>query len=92
MESTIVMSFHLPGLLARQVPGNPCRSLAMYFAADRKIVPGSLLDKFANGDDSFRNRRFKLIPSIETVGACSPLAHVTLKKIDALDPGQTVFF
>eukprot|EP00243_Klebsormidium_subtile_P005813 TRINITY_DN237_c0_g2_i1.p1 TRINITY_DN237_c0_g2~~TRINITY_DN237_c0_g2_i1.p1 ORF type:complete len:717 (-),score=155.15 TRINITY_DN237_c0_g2_i1:482-2632(-) len=49
-----------------QVPGNPCRSLAMYFVCDRNIAPGSLLDKFANGDDSFRNRRFKLIPSIET--------------------------
>ncbi|GAQ87338.1 hypothetical protein KFL_003460080 [Klebsormidium nitens] len=49
-----------------QVPGSPCRSLAMYFVSDRHIASGSLLDKFANGDDNFRNRRFKLIPSIET--------------------------
>lgn len=39
----------------------------MYFVADKPIQPGSLLDQFANGDDAFRNSRFKLIPSIVEV-------------------------
>ncbi|XP_024391660.1 protein ENHANCED DISEASE RESISTANCE 2 [Physcomitrium patens] len=47
-----------------QVPAKPNYSLVMYFVADRPIQPGSLLDQFANGDDAFRNSRFKLIPSI----------------------------
>jgi hypothetical protein len=47
-----------------QVPGKTHYSLAMHFVADKPIQPGSLLDQFANGDDAFRNSRFKLIPSI----------------------------
>jgi hypothetical protein len=47
-----------------QVPAKPHYSLVMYFVADKPIQPGSLLDHFANGDDAFRNSRFKLIPSI----------------------------
>jgi hypothetical protein len=47
-----------------QVPGKTHYSLCMYFVADKPIQPGSLLDQFANGDDAFRNSRFKLIPSI----------------------------
>jgi hypothetical protein len=38
--------------------------LVFYFVAEKPIQPGSLLDRFANGDDAFRNSRFKLIPSI----------------------------
>ncbi|XP_024522558.1 protein ENHANCED DISEASE RESISTANCE 2 [Selaginella moellendorffii] len=47
-----------------QVPAKPNYSLVFYYAADRSLRPSSLLEKFANGDDSFRNSRFKLIPSI----------------------------
>jgi len=47
-----------------QVPGKTHYNLAMHFVADKPIQPGSLLDQFANGDDAFRNSRFKLIPSI----------------------------
>ena len=53
-----------------QVPAKPYYSLVMYFVADKPIQPGSLLDHFANGDDAFRNARFKLIPSIVEVRAC----------------------
>ncbi|CAN1318642.1 Protein ENHANCED DISEASE RESISTANCE 2 [Linum perenne] len=48
-----------------QIPAKPCHSLILYFAADRPLKAGSLLDKFANGTDAFRNSRFKLIPNIE---------------------------
>ncbi|CAI0395102.1 unnamed protein product [Linum tenue] len=48
-----------------QIPAKPCHSLILYFAADRPIKAGSLLDKFVNGTDAFRNSRFKLIPNIE---------------------------
>ncbi|CAM6011988.1 unnamed protein product [Sphagnum balticum] len=47
-----------------QVPARLNYSLVFYFIAERPIRPGSLLDRFANGDDAFRNSRFKLIPSI----------------------------
>ncbi|CAK9882974.1 unnamed protein product [Sphagnum jensenii] len=47
-----------------QVPAKPNYNLVFYFVAEKPIRPGSLLDRFANGDDAFRNSRFKLIPSI----------------------------
>eukprot|EP00249_Psilotum_nudum_P018129 c26651_g1_i1 orf=256-2565(+) len=47
-----------------QVPANPNYNLVLYFGAERPIRKGSLLDKFANGDDMFRDAHFKLIPSI----------------------------
>lgn len=50
-----------------QVPAKPNYSLVLYYFADKPIKPGSLLDQFANGDDAFRNSRFKLIPSIVEV-------------------------
>lgn len=47
-----------------QVPGSKNYSLVFYFGADRPIRKGSLLDRFANGDDAFRDSRLKLIPRI----------------------------
>ncbi|KAL2338480.1 hypothetical protein Fmac_012926 [Flemingia macrophylla] len=47
-----------------QVPAKPNYSLVLYYAADRPINNNSLLDKFVNGSDTFRDSRFKLIPSI----------------------------
>lgn len=47
-----------------QVPAKPNYSLVLYYFVDKPIQPGSLLDQFANGDDAYRNSRFKLIPSI----------------------------
>eukprot|EP00850_Spirogloea_muscicola_P012389 SM000079S22507 [mRNA] locus=s79:502680:515398:- [translate_table: standard] len=47
-----------------QVPGKPNYSMVFYFASDRTLRPGSLLQRFVDGDDIFRNARFKLIPSI----------------------------
>jgi hypothetical protein len=54
-----------------QVPAKPNYNLVFYFVAEKPIQPGSLLDRFANGDDAFRNSRFKLIPSIVEVGYAS---------------------
>ncbi|KAJ7523493.1 hypothetical protein O6H91_18G051900 [Diphasiastrum complanatum] len=47
-----------------QVPARPNYSLVFYFGSNRPIRSGSLLDEFVHGDDTFRNSRFKLIPSI----------------------------
>ncbi|KAF3453005.1 hypothetical protein FNV43_RR03438 [Rhamnella rubrinervis] len=47
-----------------QVPAKPNYNLVLYYAADRPLNPDSLLAKFANGSDMFRDSRFKLIPSI----------------------------
>nr|XP_010906231.1 protein ENHANCED DISEASE RESISTANCE 2 isoform X1 [Elaeis guineensis] len=46
-----------------QVPGSTHYSMVFYFVT-KQLVPGSLLQRFADGDDEFRNSRFKLIPSV----------------------------
>lgn len=50
-----------------QVPAKPNYSLVLYYAADRPINKKSLLAKFVDGSDVFRDSRFKLIPSIVEV-------------------------
>jgi len=42
--------------------------MVFYFAADRPVNTDSLLGKFIDGTDMFRDSRFKLIPSIVKVG------------------------
>ncbi|CAK7333251.1 unnamed protein product [Dovyalis caffra] len=48
---------------AAQVPGPTHYSMVFYFVT-KELVPGSLLQRFVDGDDEFRNSRFKLIPSV----------------------------
>lgn len=50
-----------------QVPAKPNYCLVMYYAADRPVSESSSLGKFVNGSDSYRDARFKLIPSIVQV-------------------------
>ncbi|CAN0838553.1 Protein ENHANCED DISEASE RESISTANCE 2 [Linum grandiflorum] len=47
-----------------QIPAKPNYSLVLYYAADRPVNKESLLGKFIDGTDMFRDSRFKLIPSI----------------------------
>ncbi|KAH1210078.1 Protein ENHANCED DISEASE RESISTANCE 2 [Glycine max] len=47
-----------------QVPAKPNYSLVLYYASDRPVNKDSLLAKFLDGNDMFRDSRFKLIPSI----------------------------
>ncbi|XP_010245529.1 PREDICTED: protein ENHANCED DISEASE RESISTANCE 2-like isoform X1 [Nelumbo nucifera] len=47
-----------------QVPAKPNYSMVLYYGANRPIKKQSLLDRFIDGSDMFRNARFKLIPSI----------------------------
>ncbi|THG02322.1 hypothetical protein TEA_021164 [Camellia sinensis var. sinensis] len=51
-------------ILFFQVPARPNYSLVLYYASDRPVNKDSLLDKFVNGSDMFRDSRFKLIPRI----------------------------
>ncbi|XP_068669847.1 protein ENHANCED DISEASE RESISTANCE 2-like isoform X2 [Aristolochia californica] len=46
-----------------QVPGSTHYSMVFYFVT-KYLVPGSLMQRFVDGDDEFRNSRFKLIPSV----------------------------
>ncbi|XP_075484268.1 protein ENHANCED DISEASE RESISTANCE 2-like [Primulina tabacum] len=46
-----------------QVPGSTHYSMVFYFVA-KELAPGSLLQRFVDGDDEFRNSRLKLIPSV----------------------------
>ncbi|XP_019055939.1 PREDICTED: protein ENHANCED DISEASE RESISTANCE 2 isoform X2 [Nelumbo nucifera] len=46
-----------------QVPGSTHYSMVFYFVI-KQLVPGSLLQRFVDGDDEFRNSRLKLIPSV----------------------------
>ncbi|KAL3701866.1 hypothetical protein R1sor_019888 [Riccia sorocarpa] len=47
-----------------QVPGSTTYSLALYYMMNRRLADDPILEKFVNGDDRFRNSRFKLIPHI----------------------------
>ena len=47
-----------------QVPGKDHYSAVFYFATQDPIPTGSLLYRFINGDDVFRNQRFKLVNRI----------------------------
>ncbi|KAG7616557.1 putative pleckstrin domain, START domain, protein ENHANCED DISEASE RESISTANCE 2 [Arabidopsis thaliana] len=46
-----------------QVPGSTHYSMVFYFVM-KELVPGSLLQRFVDGDDEFRNSRLKLIPLV----------------------------
>ncbi|PIA31189.1 hypothetical protein AQUCO_05200052v1 [Aquilegia coerulea] len=46
-----------------QVPGSTHYSMVFYFVTEH-LIPGSLLQRFVDGDDEFRNSRLKLIPSV----------------------------
>ncbi|XP_020229731.1 protein ENHANCED DISEASE RESISTANCE 2-like isoform X1 [Cajanus cajan] len=47
-----------------QIPGNPMYSLALYYMMKTPLEGNPLLQSFVNGDDAYRNSRFKLIPYI----------------------------
>ncbi|XP_047328377.1 protein ENHANCED DISEASE RESISTANCE 2-like [Impatiens glandulifera] len=47
-----------------QVPGREHHSAVFYFSTDDPIPNGSLLHRFVNGDDTFRNQRLKLVNRI----------------------------
>ncbi|KAK9214881.1 hypothetical protein WN944_006881 [Citrus x changshan-huyou] len=48
------------------VPGSTHYSMVFYLVA-RQLVMGSLLQRFVDGDDEFRNSRLKLIPSVPKI-------------------------
>ncbi|KAK6156361.1 hypothetical protein DH2020_010609 [Rehmannia glutinosa] len=47
-----------------QVPGATTYNLALYYMMKTPLEETPLLERFVNGDDAFRNSRFKLIPYI----------------------------
>ncbi|XP_010533084.1 PREDICTED: protein ENHANCED DISEASE RESISTANCE 2-like isoform X2 [Tarenaya hassleriana] len=47
-----------------QIPAKPNYCLVLYYAADRPVNKSSSLGKFVDGSDTYRDSRFKLIPSI----------------------------
>ncbi|KAK6933382.1 Protein ENHANCED DISEASE RESISTANCE 2, C-terminal [Dillenia turbinata] len=47
-----------------QIPGNTRHNLVMYYMTKTPLESTPLLEKFVNGDDAYRNSRFKLIPYI----------------------------
>jgi len=49
-----------------QIPGSSHYSLVLYFVSS-SLKKGSLLQRFADGDDDFRNSRLKLIPYVPKV-------------------------
>ncbi|KFK44396.1 hypothetical protein AALP_AA1G252000 [Arabis alpina] len=48
-----------------QIPTKEPNSLVFYFATENPIPSGSLLHRLINGEDSFRNQRFKLVGHVE---------------------------
>lgn len=47
-----------------QVPGSTTYNLALYYMMNTPLEGNPLLKSFVNGDDGYRNSRFKLIPYI----------------------------
>ncbi|KAG6490697.1 hypothetical protein ZIOFF_052007 [Zingiber officinale] len=47
-----------------EIPSKPNYSLVLYYAAEKPLSKHSLLGRFVDGTDMFRDSRFKLIPSI----------------------------
>ncbi|KAE8683473.1 glutathione S-transferase GST 38 [Hibiscus syriacus] len=47
-----------------EIPAKPNYSLVLYYVADRPVNNDSLLEKFLDGTDAFRDSIFKLKPSI----------------------------
>ncbi|KAG9142144.1 hypothetical protein Leryth_007597 [Lithospermum erythrorhizon] len=47
-----------------QIPGATKHNLAFYYMLTKPLEETPLLERFVNGDDTFRNSRFKLIPYI----------------------------
>lgn len=60
-------AFLLITLVGIQVPGSTTYSLALYYMMDTPLEKVPLLERFVNGDDTFKNSRFKLIPYISKV-------------------------
>ncbi|CAH1451792.1 unnamed protein product [Lactuca virosa] len=54
---------HFSMVFNLQVPGSTNYSMVFYFVS-KELVPGSLVQRFVDGDDEFRNSRMKLIPSV----------------------------
>lgn len=54
-------------LIMTQVPGSTMYTLALYYMLKTPLEETPLLQKFVNGDDAYRNSRFKLIPYISKV-------------------------
>ena len=50
-----------------QIPGSPMNTLAMYYMIKTPLKDHPLLYNFVNGDDAYRNSRFKIIPYISKV-------------------------
>jgi hypothetical protein len=61
-----------------QVPGATTYTLALYYMMKTPLEDNPLLHNFVNGDDAFRNSRFKLIPYISKVSKNS--VHTKKKK------------
>ncbi|KAI3511793.1 hypothetical protein L1887_18951 [Cichorium endivia] len=47
-----------------QIPGSPTYNIACYYMTSTPIKDVPLLEKFVEGDDAFRNSRFKLLPHV----------------------------
>lgn len=54
-------------VLLPQVPGTTTYNLSLYYMMRAPLEENPLLHRFVNGDDAFRNSRFKLIPYISKV-------------------------
>ncbi|XP_019181698.1 PREDICTED: protein ENHANCED DISEASE RESISTANCE 2-like isoform X1 [Ipomoea nil] len=64
VQSEVAKKIPFIFIINLMVPAKPNYSLVLYFAADKPVTKDTLLDKFRDGTDTFRDSRFKLIPSI----------------------------
>jgi hypothetical protein len=64
-----------------QMPGSPMYNLALYYMLKTPLEDNLLLHSFVEGDDTYRNSRFKLIPYISKVNHMSKISKVYDKYI-----------
>ena len=62
-----------------QVPGTTTHNLALYYMMKTPLEENPLLERFVNGDDAYRNSRFKLIPYISKVSLVAENNQIWLK-------------
>lgn len=56
-----------------QMPGSPLYNIAVYYMMKTPLEDNPLLKSFVEGDDTYRNSRFKLIPYISKVSYMSKI-------------------
>lgn len=75
------------------MPGSPMYNIAVYYMMKTPLEDNPLLQSFVEGDDTYRNSRFKLIPYISKVNYMSKIWDTFLKFVTSINlDSLSIFF